>query len=71
MPLRWKGNDLLFGGDGSDNLFGEDGEDSLDGGKGADIMSGGAGKDTYFVDHINDTIVERQFLSLRIMFTQL
>jgi len=40
-------------------MFGGDGDDSLQGDGGADYMDGGNGNDTYFVDDINDVVVER------------
>ncbi len=55
------GNDLgntLFGEAGDDILVSGAGNDQLDGGVDADTMSGGAGNDTYYVDNINDVIVE-------------
>jgi Ca2+-binding RTX toxin-like protein len=51
-------NDWLFGRDGDDRLFGEDGNDTLNGGTGADTMTGGSGNDTYYVDNINDQVIE-------------
>ncbi|PZR32251.1 putative Ig domain-containing protein [Caulobacter segnis] len=48
----------LSGGAGDDKLYGMDGADTLDGGLGDDLMVGGKGDDGYFVDSINDTIVE-------------
>jgi len=52
------GNDSLKGGDGDDILLGEAGNDSLRGGPGTDQLVGGAGNDTYFIDDLNDSIVE-------------
>ncbi|WP_144051421.1 peptidylprolyl isomerase [Geminocystis herdmanii] len=34
-------------------------DDTLDGGTGADSMVGGAGNDTYYVDNVNDVVIER------------
>ncbi|MBI4206639.1 MAG: hypothetical protein HY527_16580, partial [Betaproteobacteria bacterium] len=51
-------NDLIQGGAGDDLLIGNDGDDVLDGGPGADRMEGGSGNDTYFVDDVNDAVVE-------------
>jgi len=42
-------NDVLDGGADSDNL---------DGGTGQDVMTGGAGPDTYWVDNVNDLVLE-------------
>ncbi|WP_019903009.1 calcium-binding protein [Methylobacterium sp. 77] len=53
------GNDKLYGLDGADALYGGDNNDRLDGGHGADMMVGGTGNDTYFVDTIDDRIIER------------
>jgi len=61
------GSDNLYGGDGTDSMWGDSGKDILDGGLGndyldggtdADIMAGGAGDDTYFVDDVNDVVIE-------------
>lgn len=48
----------LEGGAGSDTLYGDSGNDVLDGGMGADVMAGGEGDDSYFVDSVNDAVVE-------------
>jgi Ca2+-binding RTX toxin-like protein len=55
------GNDLsniLTGNSGINILTGGAGNDTLDGKGGADSMIGGLGDDLYFVDNINDTILE-------------
>jgi Ca2+-binding RTX toxin-like protein len=52
------GNNFLRGQAGSDTLTALDGNDSLDGGIGADTMIGGDGDDTYYVDDINDIVIE-------------
>ncbi len=52
-------DDLLYGGAGNDTLVGGLGNDYLDGGAGADIMEGGQGDDTYIVNSVNDSILER------------
>jgi Ca2+-binding RTX toxin-like protein len=52
------GNDTLDGGQGDDTLDGGAGNDSLDGGAGIDKMSGGAGDDTYWVDDVDDQVIE-------------
>ncbi|EJM99236.1 calcium-binding protein [Phyllobacterium sp. YR531] len=52
------GNDTLDGGAGNDELYGAEGNDILIGGTGADEMTGGAGSDKYYVDDINDVVVE-------------
>lgn len=48
----------LIGNAGSNILDGKDGNDVLDGGAGADTLIGGLGDDTYYVDNINDMVVE-------------
>jgi Ca2+-binding RTX toxin-like protein len=52
------GHDFIRAGDGFDIIFGGDGNDVLDGQAGFDHMEGGAGDDTYWIDSINDTVVE-------------
>jgi Ca2+-binding RTX toxin-like protein len=52
------GSDSLFGEDGNDIIFGGSGNDELDGGVGNDEMSGEEGNDTYYVDSINDRVIE-------------
>jgi Ca2+-binding RTX toxin-like protein len=52
------GYDFLYGLDGNDLLVGGYGSDTLDGGTGADIMIGGEGNDTFYVDDVNDLVVE-------------
>ncbi|HEU0154466.1 MAG TPA: calcium-binding protein [Stellaceae bacterium] len=52
------GNDWLYGRGGNDTLFGYDGDDSLDGGFGDDRMTGGPGDDVYYVDNVNDKVIE-------------
>jgi Ca2+-binding RTX toxin-like protein len=42
----------------SNRLVGNDGSNTLDGGLGADRMEGGAGVDTYYVDNVNDVVIE-------------
>jgi len=54
-----QGNDRLLGGLGNDQLLGEEGGDSLDGGAGSDTLSGGAGNDAYYVDSVDDQIIEQ------------
>lgn len=50
--------DLLIGNSGTNILRGGDGDDVLDGGAGADTLIGGNGNDIYYVDHIDDLVVE-------------
>jgi len=52
-------NDVLNGGAGNDKLSGGGGDDTLDGGTGADTMIGGQGSDVFYVDHVNDRIIEK------------
>ncbi|MBB4000242.1 tandem-95 repeat protein [Aureimonas pseudogalii] len=61
--VRATGNALdnrLTGNALGNELEGLGGADTLDGGAGADTMKGGDGNDTYYVDHLGDTIVEKQ-----------
>lgn len=51
--------DLSATGNSGDNtLIGNDGNNVIDGKGGADLMRGGKGDDTYFVDDVNDVVVE-------------
>ncbi len=61
------GNDTLNGTDsqdvirgfaGNDVLYGLGGDDVLDGGTGADTMDGGSGNDWYYVDNLNDVVID-------------
>ncbi|MGZ0186568.1 MAG: tandem-95 repeat protein, partial [Alphaproteobacteria bacterium] len=52
------GADSLFGAAGDDLLLGGAGDDRLHGQAGADTLIGGAGDDAYFVDDLNDIVVE-------------
>lgn len=61
------GDDTLDGGDGVDTLVGDAGndtliggrnDDTLDGGAGADTMSGGLNNDMYWVDSLDDQVIE-------------
>ncbi len=52
------GNDYIEGGAGNDILEGGGGNDILKGDEGNDTMIGGTGNDNYFVDSINDVIIE-------------
>lgn len=53
IPLK------LYGNQGNNTLHAGYDNDILDGGEGADHMIGGLGNDTYYVDHINDKVVEK------------
>jgi Ca2+-binding RTX toxin-like protein len=50
--------DFLYGTNGDDILIALAGNDLLDGGQGADSMRGGPGNDVYYVDNLNDKIIE-------------
>lgn len=61
------GNDILYGGQSSNYLYGQAGNDTLIGGAQWDYLNGGTGNDTmrgggesdeYYVDSINDVVVE-------------
>jgi Ca2+-binding RTX toxin-like protein len=51
-------NNSLYGEDGNDKLEGQAGDDILDGGSGVDQLSGGIGNDQYYVDNIDDDVIE-------------
>ena len=53
-----RGNDRIFGQGGADTLDGGEGDDLLHGGDGDDVMAGGLGHDTFYVDTVNDQVVE-------------
>jgi Ca2+-binding RTX toxin-like protein len=52
--------DRITGNGGNNQLVGLGGNDMLDGGLGVDTMVGGTGDDTYYVDNIDDRVVELQ-----------
>jgi Ca2+-binding RTX toxin-like protein len=52
------GNDNLLGGSGDDELLGDEGNDTLNGGTGVDVLEGGTGNDTYYVDDVDDEVIE-------------
>ncbi|MGD1924833.1 MAG: right-handed parallel beta-helix repeat-containing protein [Paracoccaceae bacterium] len=52
------GENFLLGRAGQDRLVGLQGSDWLDGGLGGDVLQGGAGDDRYFVDDLQDVILE-------------
>lgn len=59
--LLGQGNDqdnTLLGNSGNNALVGLAGNDKLDGGSGQDTLVGGVGDDSYYVDNINDLIME-------------
>jgi hypothetical protein len=51
--------DIIRGLAGNDTLNGYGAADLLDGGTGNDIMRGGGGWDTYYVDSVDDQVIER------------
>ncbi|MDE1153299.1 MAG: type I secretion C-terminal target domain-containing protein [Micavibrio sp.] len=51
-------DNIMTGNIGNDTLNGGDGNDTLNGGIGADTMIGGLGDDVYYVDDLNDRIIE-------------
>ncbi len=54
------GDNVLKGGAGNDTLFGGNGADTLDGEKGMDILVGGDDDDIYFVNNLEDQIIETE-----------
>ena len=50
--------DSLDGAAGEDTLDGAGGDDTLEGGTGVDSMLGGGGSDLYYVDDVNDEVIE-------------
>ncbi|MDD2893964.1 MAG: VCBS domain-containing protein, partial [Halothiobacillaceae bacterium] len=51
-------NNILNGNSGDNTLRGMAGNDVIDGGAGADVLEGGVGSDIYYVDNINDQVIE-------------
>src|SRR6185369_9424634 len=51
-------NNHLTGNDAANILTGGAGDDFLDGGAGNDVMNGGDGVDTYYVDSVDDVIID-------------
>ena len=56
--IGYQGNDVLRGGAGNDVLDGGADHDVLDGGLGGDAMIGGGDNDIYYIDSLNDVIIE-------------
>ncbi|CAA2100582.1 Metallopeptidase AprA [Methylobacterium bullatum] len=48
----------LTGNNFANRIVGTEGNDILDGKTGADTLSGGAGNDSYYVDNVNDHVIE-------------
>lgn len=60
-PINGIGNSIgnFISGNGAANrLVGLGGDDTLEGAGGADTMEGGTGNDTYYVDDVNDLVIE-------------
>jgi Ca2+-binding RTX toxin-like protein len=56
------GNSLdneITGNSGNNSLSGGGGSDTIDGGSGADTLIGGIGDDQYYVDNVNDQVIEQ------------
>jgi Ca2+-binding RTX toxin-like protein len=51
-------DDSLIGSSGSDTLVAYDGNDTINGGTGADQMNGGIGDDVYYIDDLNDVVID-------------
>ncbi|MCP4990291.1 MAG: hypothetical protein GY928_30915 [Colwellia sp.] len=52
------GDDILIGNKKGDTLDGGKGDDVLIGGKGDDVLIGGKGSDIYYIDSLQDVVVE-------------
>ncbi|HRO15899.1 MAG TPA: calcium-binding protein [Paracoccus sp. (in: a-proteobacteria)] len=52
------GNDTIWGTAGVNRLWGGAGDDQMRGRGGADRMNGQAGNDSYYVDDVNDVVIE-------------
>ena len=61
--LRLSGNEI------DNRIFGGVGDDTIDGMVGDDRMTGGAGDDRYFVDSIDDTVVEASAMGNDIVYS--
>lgn len=53
------GGTFLVGNSGNNTLTGDSWADTLDGGAGKDTLIGGAWHDVYFVDNVNDVVIEK------------
>jgi Ca2+-binding RTX toxin-like protein len=58
LMLQGSADLQAYGNSLSNGIFGNTGSNVLDGGAGADSMQGGAGNDAYFLDNINDVVIE-------------
>jgi Ca2+-binding RTX toxin-like protein len=54
------GDDVLNGLAGNDTIYALAGDDRINGGEGADKMLGGKGDDTYYVDNVDDKVIEHK-----------
>ena len=63
------GADVLDGGAGGDSMIGGKGDDTLDGGLGADSMVGGLGNDVFYVDNLDDVVVEEDGGGYDVIYT--
>lgn len=52
------GNDWLHGGQDADTISGGTGNDTINGGQGSDSLIGGSGNDIYYVNTVDDVVVE-------------
>lgn len=52
-------NLTLIGNSANNTIIGSTGNNYIDGGAGVDTMSGGVANDTYFVDNVNDVVIEQ------------
>ena len=59
LTYTGSGNFIATGNDLNNTIIGGSGSDIIDGGYGADMMKGGQGDDIYFVDNVNDVVVEQ------------
>ncbi len=58
LSTIFAGADDIIGSTSDDYLQGFGGNDIIDGGLGADTMDGGTGDDTYYIDNINDRVID-------------
>lgn len=52
------GNDWIHGGQDGDTISGGAGNDTINGGQGSDSLIGGSGNDVYYVNTVDDVVVE-------------
>jgi Ca2+-binding RTX toxin-like protein len=58
IHLTGTGHINAVGSSGNNSIFGNSGNNIINGGAGEDYMSGDAGNDTYYVDNLNDQVVD-------------